>query len=97
MLKQAESRDLTPDELLRFCEMEIQRKRATRQTNRNRPLIITGALLLVVIGAIAALMILFSMLRDMPHQEHANREEWNINGSLYLVRVMDSGARHASC
>src|SRR3954469_1934019 len=97
MSKQAESPDPSPDELLRFCEMEIQRRRATRQTNSNRPLIITGALLLVVIGAIGALMVLFSMLRDMPRPEHAFREHRNDNGTLYLVHSVNPTTRHASC
>jgi len=71
MLKQAESPDISPEQLLQFCEMEMQRSRAKRKTGKNRVALLTGALLIMMILAMGALVLLFSMLRDLPRPEHA--------------------------
>jgi hypothetical protein len=71
MLKQAESPDATPEQLLQFCELEMQRSRARRKTGRNRVALLTAVLLVMMILAMGALMLLFSMLRDLPRPEHA--------------------------
>jgi hypothetical protein len=71
MPKQAEFPDGSAEELLRFCDNELQRRRSARKEPKNR-IILSGALLLMMILTIGALMILFSMLRDLPRQENAS-------------------------
>jgi hypothetical protein len=76
MLKQAESLPKSPDELLRYCELEVQRLRARGQgAQKHRAAVLAVSIFVLVLSAMAAFMFLFAKLQDLPRGGHPVREE----------------------
>jgi multidrug resistance efflux pump len=75
MTKQAESLPSSPEELLRYLETSHARTRSARENaQRSRAAFLVSALLILVVGAVASLMFLFSMLQDRPRGESAQEQ-----------------------
>ena len=76
MLKQAESLPNSPDELLRYCDLELQRLRTRRQgAQKHRATVLAVSIFVVVVSAMAAFMFLFAKLQDLPRGHHHGAEE----------------------
>jgi hypothetical protein len=72
MPKQAESLPDSPDELLRFCDGELQRLRAQRAHARpRRGAVLAVSLLVLFMGAMAAFIFLFAQLQGVAKPESA--------------------------
>ncbi|HEV7403987.1 MAG TPA: hypothetical protein VGO11_13700 [Chthoniobacteraceae bacterium] len=71
MLKQAESLPHSPDELLRYCDLELQRLRTHRKgVQKHRAAILAASLFVVVLSAMAAFAFLFAKLQELPRGGH---------------------------
>jgi flagellar basal body-associated protein FliL len=76
MLKQAESLPSSPDELLRYCDVELHRLRAQRHgAQKNRATILAVSIFVLVFSAMAAFVFLFAKLQDLPRGGHQGAEE----------------------
>ena len=76
MLKQAESLPNSPDELLRYCDVELHRLRAQRQgAQKHRAAVLAGSIFLLVVAAMAAFLFLFAKLQDLPRGGQPAAEE----------------------
>lgn len=71
MLKQAESLPDSPDELLRYCDMELLRLRAqSKGAQKHRATLLAVSLFVVVLSAMGAFVLLFAKLQDLPRGGH---------------------------
>jgi hypothetical protein len=62
----------TPEQLLQNLDLQIAMSRANRKNSeRNRALFITVGLLIILIGAAAALIVLSYLVQEMPQRPHA--------------------------
>ncbi len=76
MLKQAESLPDSPDELLRYCDVELLRLRArSKGAQKHRATVLAVSLFVVVLSAMAAFVFLFAKLQDLPRGGHHGAEE----------------------
>ena len=76
MLKQAESLPDSPDELLRYCDVELLRLRAqSKGAQKHRATVLAVSLFVVVLSAMAAFVFLFAKLQDLPRGGHQRSEE----------------------
>ena len=66
-MKEAESTQATPEDLLKTLEAQMAMQRARRShAGRNRMVFLVGGMLFIVIGAGVALVVLMQMLSDLP-------------------------------
>ena len=71
MLKQVESPQTSPDDLLRSLDLEIARSRTKREsTKAQRTAVLAGGLLLILAGTTVALCALFSTLGGLARPGH---------------------------
>ena len=57
----------TPEQLLKLLDLQIAASRSRRrETPRRRALVAVGAILFIILGALAALLILQQMVADLP-------------------------------
>jgi pilus assembly protein TadC len=76
MLKQAESLPSSPDELLRYCDIELHRLRAQRAgKQKHRAAVLAVSIFVVVVAAMAAFLFLFAKLQDLPRGRHGAPDE----------------------
>ena len=67
-MKEIETTQATPEQLLQMLDTRMAMQRAQRGTSgRNRALLLAGGILFILIGAGVALMVLSQMLADLPH------------------------------
>ncbi len=75
MLKQVESIPDSPEELLQTLETQrLLGRKARADAGRTRIVILAGGLLLLIGGTLIALMVLFSMVRDLPRPAHGSSQ-----------------------
>jgi hypothetical protein len=61
----------TPEQLLQNLDLQIAMSRANRKNSeRNRAVFITVGLLIILIGAAAALIVLSYLVQEMPQRPH---------------------------
>jgi len=95
MPKQVEFPDASVEEILRFCDTELLRLRAARKSSGNRIVMLGGGIMLVLVVALGALLLLFSMLRELPRHE-SGVGSVGFGESAAIVRIVpDSG--HTLC
>lgn len=71
MLKQAQSLPDAPDDLLRFCDSELQRLRAQRKSgNKHRAAVLAASIFVLVLGTMSAFLFLFAKLQEIPREGH---------------------------
>jgi hypothetical protein len=76
MLKQAESLPDSPDELLRYCDLELQRLRVrSKGAQKHRAAVLAVSIFVVVLSAMAAFVFLFAKLQDLPRGGRQHGEE----------------------
>ena len=67
MLKQAESLPNSPDELLRYCDLELQRLRTQRKgAQKHRAAVLAVSIFVLVVSTMAAFFFLFSKMQLLP-------------------------------
>ena len=66
MLKQAESLPSSPDELLRYCDVELLRLRAQRKGGQgHRAAVLAVSIFVLILAGMAAFMFLFAKLQEI--------------------------------
>lgn len=71
-MKEIETAQATPEQLLQMMDAQMAMQRAQRSTTgRNRAMLLAGGVLFIVIAAGVALMVLSQMLADLP--QHGRR------------------------
>jgi hypothetical protein len=66
-MKETETSSLTPEQLLQVLDSQIAMSRARRKTSAaNRMIFLVAGLLVILIGAAAALFLLTYLLEEMP-------------------------------
>jgi hypothetical protein len=76
MLKQVESLPNSPDELLRYCDVELHRLRAHRQgAQKHRAAVLAVSIFVLALSAMAAFLFLFAKLQDLPRGGRPAPEE----------------------
>ena len=66
-MKQTETTQATPEQLLRILDAQLAAQRMQRgTTGRHRTLLLAGGILFILIGAGVALMVLSQMLAELP-------------------------------
>lgn len=73
-MKEIETAQATPEQLLQMLDARLAMQRAQRDpAGRNRAMLLTGGVLFIVIAAGVALMVLAQMLSDLPHDRHGSQ------------------------
>ena len=66
-MKETETAQTTPEQLLQMLDAQLAMQRAQRgPAGRNRAMLLVGGVLFIVIAAGVALMVLAQMLSDLP-------------------------------
>ena len=73
-MKETETVQTTPEQLLQMLDAQLAMQRAERApAGRNRAMLLTGGVLFIVIAAGVALMVLGQMLADLPRDRHGSQ------------------------
>lgn len=71
-MKETGTAEQTPEQLLKFLEVETAMRRARRtQSGRNRAILLVAGLLFILIGTGVALLVLDQMLANLPPPNRA--------------------------